>query len=89
MTNKPTTPMDLGKVYLNEKGLDSAPTNFNKRSTNTSQNNRNGYSRGGSQEMDRNAITAKFNRRGWLIRDGDPKCFLSFYEGGKDEPGKI
>ena len=41
--------LDLGKCYLNEKGIDSAPTNFNKRGTTTSQNQRNNYSRGGSQ----------------------------------------
>ena len=71
--------MELGRMYLNEKGVDSAPTNFNKRTTSTSQNQR-GFSRGTSQEMDRNAITAKFNnRRGWMIKDADPKCFLSFY----------
>ena len=38
--------------------------------------------------MDRNAITAKLNRRSWLIKDGDPKCFLSFYE-GKEEKGNF
>ena len=58
--------MDLGKMYLNEKGVDSAPTNFNKRITNTSQNQRGMFSRGGSQEMDRHAITAKFSKRGWF-----------------------
>jgi hypothetical protein len=36
----------MGKMYLNEKGIDSAPTNFNKRVTNTSQERRIGYSRG-------------------------------------------
>ena len=77
--------LDMSKLYLNEKGVDSAPTNFNKRSTGTSQNQRDAFSRGGSQEMDRNAITAKFNRRSWLIRDADPKCFLSFYEGSREE----
>ena len=35
--------------------------------------------------MDRNAITAKFTKRNWLIRDADPKCFLSFYEGKDDK----
>lgn len=56
----------MGRLYLNEKGVDSAPTNFNKRNTSTSQNQRNSYQRGISQDMDRNAITAKFSRRGWM-----------------------
>ena len=38
--------------------------------------------------MDRNAITAKFNKRNWLIKDADPKCFLSFYE-GREERGNF
>ena len=65
-SNLPDKLLDMGKLYLNEKGVDSAPTNFNKRTTSTSQNHRVSYSRGASQEMDRNAITAKFSRRGWM-----------------------
>ena len=68
---------------MNEKGVESAPTNFNKRLTNTSQDRRGLISRGNSQEMDRHAITAKFAKRGWLLKDCDPKCFLSFYEGSQ------
>jgi len=71
----------MGRFHLNEKGVDSAPTNFNKRTTSTSQQQRNSYQRGASQEMDRNAITAKFSRRSWMGKQSDPKCFLSFYEG--------
>lgn len=62
--------MDLGNLYLNEKGVDSAPTNFNKRITNTSQNQRVNFSRGNSQDTDRHAITAKFSKRGWLLKEG-------------------
>lgn len=29
--------LDMNQLYLNEKGIDSAPTNFNKRLSNTSQ----------------------------------------------------
>ena len=38
--------LDMGKVHMNEKGADTAPTNFNKRLTSTSQDKRNLYSRG-------------------------------------------
>ena len=78
---QPGISVDMGKMYLNEKGIDSAPTNFNKRVTNTSQERRIGYSRGSIEQDDRHAITAKFSKRGWLARDGDVKKFLSFYEG--------
>ena len=63
----PGISLDLNKLYLNEKGIDSAPTNFNKRTTNTSQDRRGLYSRG--IEEDRHAITAKFSKRGWLGRE--------------------
>jgi hypothetical protein len=42
----PGISLDLNKLYLNEKGIDSAPTNFNKRITSTSQDKRMLYSRG-------------------------------------------
>jgi hypothetical protein len=64
----PGISLDLNKLYLNEKGIDSAPTNFNKRLTSTSQERRASYSRGGVVEEDRHAITAKFSKRGWLGR---------------------
>jgi hypothetical protein len=38
--------LEMNKIYLVDKGLDSAPTNFNKRVTSTSQDQRVGYSRG-------------------------------------------
>jgi len=61
----------MNQLYLNEKGIDSAPTNFNKRLSNTSQEKRVGYSRGNSSSHeDRHAITAKFSKRGWLSREG-------------------
>jgi hypothetical protein len=44
----PGISLDLNKLYLNEKGVDSAPTNFNKRLTSTSQERRASYSRGSS-----------------------------------------
>jgi len=46
----PGISLDLNKLYLNEKGIDSAPTNFNKRLTSTSQERRASYSRGGGVE---------------------------------------
>ncbi len=76
--------MELGNLYLNEKGIDSAPTNFNKRITSTAQNQRTSFTRGSSQEMDRHAITAKFSKRGWLLKEGDNRPFFSFYEGSQD-----
>jgi hypothetical protein len=77
----PGVSLDLNKLYLNEKGIDSAPTNFNKRLTSTSQERRASYSRGSSGiEEDRHAITAKFSKRGWLGREIEGNKFLSFYE---------
>lgn len=69
---------------MNEKGIDSAPTNFNKRDINSAYEQRAAYSRGQSGDTDRHAITAKISKRGWMGRggNGDPKKFLSFY----DEP---
>jgi hypothetical protein len=60
----------MNQLYLNEKGIDSAPTNFNKRLSNTSHEKRAAYSRGNSSQEDRHAITAKFSKRGWLSREG-------------------
>jgi hypothetical protein len=34
--------------------------------------------------MDRHAITAKFSKRGWLLKEGDNRPFFSFYEGSQD-----
>lgn len=78
----PGVSLDLNKLYLNEKGIDSAPTNFNKRNTSTSQERRASYSRGGMMgiEEDRHAITAKFTKRGWLGREMEGNRFLSFYD---------
>lgn len=72
--------VELNKLYLNEKGIDSAPTNFNKRLTSTSQEKRISYSRGNNAEDDRHAITAKFTKRGWLGKETQGNKFFSLYE---------
>ena len=77
----PGVSIDLNKLYLNDKGVDSVPTNFNKqRLTSTSHEKRAAYSRGNSFDDDRHAITAKFSKRGWLGKEIEGNRFLSFYD---------
>lgn len=65
---------------MNEKGIDSVPTNFNRRDINSAQNARIHQSRGGSADrVERHAITAKSTKRSWMSKNSEPKKFLSFY----------
>ena len=66
---------------MNERGIDSMPTNFNRRQVNSAQNNRIiVQSRGASGEKnDRQAVTAKISKRNWMSKNSDAKKFLSFY----------
>lgn len=66
---------------MNERGIDSMPTNFNRREVNSAQNNRMiMQSRGHSAERnDRHAATAKISKRNWMSKNSEPKKFLSFY----------
>lgn len=74
---------------MNEKGVDSMPTNFNRRDVNSAQNARVAQSRGNSsQNADRHAITAKATKRGWMSKNSEPKKFLSFYnDPSKEDSG--
>ena len=67
---------------MNEKGVDSMPTNFNRREVNSAQDKRIIQSRGGvsaEKPTDRHAITAKISKRSWMSKNSEPKKFLSFY----------
>jgi hypothetical protein len=72
--------VEINQYYMNEKGIDSMPTNFNRRDVNSAQNARITQSRGNSTEnVDRHAITAKSTKRSWMSKNSEPKKFLSFY----------
>ncbi len=77
--------VEINQFYMNERGVDSQPTNFNKREINTAQDRRQQNSRGKSSDSERHAITAKLStRRNWMSKHSEPKKFLSFY----NEPQK-
>ncbi len=81
--------VQINQYYMNEKGVDSMPTNFNRRDVNSAQNARVAQSRGNSsQNVDRHAITAKATKRGWMSKNSEPKKFLSFYnDPSKEDSG--
>ena len=56
---------------MNEKGIDSMPTNFNRRDINSAQNARAIQSRGNTADntTDRHAITAKSTKRSWMSKN--------------------
>jgi hypothetical protein len=60
--------VEINQYYMNERGVDSVPTNFSRKEVVTSQERRLSNSRGGSvgeRSGGRNALTAKFNSRNW------------------------
>lgn len=62
--------VEINQYYMNEKGIDSMPTNFNRREVNSAQNARIIQSRGSSAEKtDRHAITAKSTKRSWMSKN--------------------
>ena len=73
--------VEINQYYMNEKGIDSMPTNFNRREVNSAQNNRNIIQTRGNtaEKYDRHAITAKTTKRNWMSKNSEPKKFLSFY----------
>ena len=81
--------VEINQYYMNEKGIDSMPTNFNRREVNSAQNARMAQSRGNTPEkQDRQAITAKVSKRSWMSKNSDAKKFLSFYnDPNKEETG--
>ena len=77
---------------MNERGVDSMPTNFNRREVNSAQDKRVAQSRGAmsaDKPADRHAITAKISKRSWMSKNSQPKKFLSFYNepNSRDEVG--
>ena len=67
---------------MNERGVDSMPTNFNRMEVNSAQDKRIIQSRGAmsmDKPTDRHAITAKVSKRSWMSKNSEPKKFLSFY----------
>ena len=81
--------VEINQYYMNEKGVDSMPTNFNRREVNSAQNARMAQSRGSSAERpDRHAMTSKTTKRSWMSKNSEPKKFLSFYnDPNKEEMG--
>ena len=62
--------VEINQYYMNEKGIDSMPTNFNRRETSSAQNARIIQTRGSSAEKtDRHAITAKTSKRSWMSKN--------------------
>lgn len=65
---------------MNEKGIDSMPTNFNKRDINSAHNNRSLKSRGNSEDFARQTITSNSTKRSWMSKNSqNNKNLLSFY----------
>ncbi len=75
--------VEINQYYMNERGVDSVPTNFSRKEVATSQERRLSSTRNGSVNErggGRNALTAKFSSRNWKNMCEGPAKFLSFYQ---------
>jgi len=59
--------VEINQYYMNERGVDSVPTNFSRKEVMTSQERRLSGSRNGSvnERSGRSALTAKLSSRNW------------------------
>ena len=74
--------VEINQYYMNERGVDSVPTNFSRKEVMTSQERRLSGSRNASvneRSGGRSALTAKLSSRNWKQMGENPAKFLSFY----------
>lgn len=75
--------VEINQYYMNERGVDSVPTNFSRKEVMTSQERRLAGSRNASvneRSGGRSALTAKLSSRNWKHMGENPAKFLSFYQ---------
>lgn len=76
--------VEINQYYMNERGVDSVPTNFSRKEVVTSQERRLAGSRNGSvgneRSGGRSALTAKLSSRNWKQMGENPAKLLSFYQ---------
>lgn len=74
--------VEINQYYMNERGVDSVPTNFSRKEVVSSQEGRQASNRRGVSERSggRQALTSKFNSRNWKNMCEAPGKFLSFYQ---------
>ena len=77
--------VEINQYIMNERGVDSVPTNFSRKEVATSQERRMSGTRNSSlheRTGGRNALTAKFGSRNWKNNSGNenPGKFMSFYQ---------
>lgn len=70
--------VEINQYYMNERGVDSVPTNFSRKEAATSHERRQprAISTG---EKGRGSYTARFNSRTWKNISENPNKFLSSY----------
>jgi hypothetical protein len=75
--------VEINQYYMNERGVDSVPTNFSRKEVMTSQDRRFSGSRNASvneKSGGRSVLTAKLSTRNWKHKGENPAKFLSFYQ---------
>jgi hypothetical protein len=74
--------VEINQYIMNERGVDSVPTNFSRKEVATSQDRRTNPRNSSVHERTggRNALTAKVSSRNWKHMNENPGKFMSFYQ---------
>lgn len=75
--------VEINQYYMNERGIDSVPTNFSRKEVVSSQERRLAGSRNApvnERSGARTAIAAKINNRNWKHLGDNPTKMFSFYQ---------